>query len=133
MDNEQNENAARTLRGNDIFISDTFRRFLFPTILSLLGGTICNFSGGIIVGNIMGSQGLATMGIVTPVFFIFTTLGSLFGVGGATLASIKVGQGDMDGVNRLFSLSLALILTVGALASALGMIFLERNILHANI
>lgn len=125
MDNEQSQTRAEELRGNDIFIADTFRLFLFPTILSLLGGTICNFSGGIIVGNIMGAQGLAAMSIVTPVFFIFTTLGSLFGVGGATLASIRVGQGDMEGVNRLFSISLFLVLSLGALASLLGMIFLE--------
>ena len=124
MDNGQNDKGAK-LHGNDIFIADTFRRFLFPTILALLGGTICNFSDGIIVGNILGPAGLAAMGIVTPVFFIFTTLGSLIGVGGATLAAVRVGREDTQGVNRLFSLTLALMLFVGALASLLGMVFLE--------
>ena len=122
MDSYQNEHS---LISNGIFISDTFRKFLFPTILSLLGGTICNFSSGIIVGNIMGKQGLAVMSIVTPVFFIYTTLGSLFGVGGAALAAIRIGREDMDGVNRLFSLSLMLILTVGLAVSALGFVLLH--------
>lgn len=125
MNNEQNTVKTQQLQGNDIFISDTFRCFLFPTILSLLGGTICNFSDGIIVGNLLGADGLAAMSIVTPVFFIFTTLGSLIGVGGATLASVRIGQNDMDGVNRLFSLSLSLMLLTGIVFSALGMIFLQ--------
>ena len=122
MDSYEND---RSLRSNDVFISETFRKFLFPTILSLLGGTICNFSSGIIVGNILGKQGLAVMSIVTPVFFVFTTLGSLFGVGGAALAAIRVGREDMDGVNRLFTLTLTLIVAVGFLVSALGIILLE--------
>ena len=125
MNKEQNENGGVDLHGNDIFIADTFRRFLFPTILSLLGGTICNFSDGIIVGNTLGPDGLAAMGIVTPAFFIFTTLGSLIGVGGATLASVRVGRDDVPGVNRLFTLTLFLMLAVGLAASALGTVFLE--------
>ena len=125
MNNEQDTVKTKQLHGNDIFIADTFRRFLFPTILSLLGGTICNLTDGIIVGNLLGNDGLAAMSIVTPVFFIFTTLGSLIGVGGATLAAVRVGKNDMDGVNRLFSLSLALMLITGAVFSALGMVFLQ--------
>ncbi|MEG1541184.1 MAG: MATE family efflux transporter, partial [Oscillospiraceae bacterium] len=110
---------------NDIFISSTFRKFLLPTILSLLGGTICNFTDSIIVGNLMGAKGLAAMGVCTPVFFIYTTLGSLLGVGGATLASVRVGKDDIAGVNRLFTLSLSLILFVGLAFSALCFFGLE--------
>ncbi len=121
----ENGRTSQPLRDNNVFISETFRKFLLPTILSLFGGTICNFSSGIIVGNVMGARGLAAMGIVTPVFFIFTTLGSLLGVGGATLASIRVGRDDMQGVNRLFSLSLFLIVLIGFLASAVGMLAME--------
>lgn len=122
MDNNPND---RLLKDNDIFISSTFRKFLLPTILSLLGGTICNFTDGIIVGNVMGAKGLAAMGIVTPIFFVYTTLGSLLGVGGAALASISVGRDDMDGVNRLFSLSLTLIVLIGLTVSFIGIIALD--------
>ncbi len=122
MDTPQYEKA---LTSNDVFISGTFRKFLLPTILSLLGGTICNFSDGIIVGNIMGAKGLSVMGIVTPVFFIFTTLGSLIGVGGAALAAVREGREDFNGVNRLYTLSLVMMLITGFAVSALGFIFLD--------
>ena len=124
MDNEKLERQS-SLQGNDIFISAAFRRFLFPTILSLLGASVCNIADSAIVGNVMGTQGLAAMSLVSPLFFICTTLGSLIGVGGATLASIRVGRGDIDGVNRMLTLSLSLLVLLGLSLSAAGLIFIE--------
>ena len=132
MDNEKLERQS-SLQGNDIFISAAFRRFLFPTILSLLGASVCNIADSAIVGNVMGTQGLAAMSLVSPLFFICTTLGSLIGVGGATLASIRVGRGDIDGVNRMLTLSLSLLVLLGLSLSAAGLIFIEPllDMLHA--
>ncbi|NLV86983.1 MAG: hypothetical protein GX025_07175 [Clostridiales bacterium] len=66
------------------------------------------------------------MGIVSPVFFVYTSLGSLIGVGGAALSSRRLGRDDHEGVSRLFSLSLALMLVVGLLVTVGALVFLEK-------
>lgn len=66
---------------NDRFLRSIFQRFLVPTILSVLGGTVNALVDSAIVGNMMGPDALAAINLCGPVFLLFSTVGALLGTG----------------------------------------------------
>lgn len=106
---------------NNFFIKSTFKRYMIPSVLSVLGSTITVLIDSIITGNFIGSNALAALIIASPVYFTFATLGSLICVGGATCANICIGKDDEKGCNRYLSLSLFLSIIIGIIFSAAGL------------
>ncbi len=108
------------LNNNDLFIARVLRRFMLPTILSVLGGTINTLVDSIIVGNVLGDQGLAAINLCTPIFFCQVALGALIGTGAATLSSIAVGQNDGAQSRRYYTLAVMLLAVAGLLFAVAG-------------
>ena len=113
------------MKDNNFLIRDSFRRYLIPSILAILGGNISFMVDHIIAGRVLGSQALAAMSMVNPVFFLFTTIGTLICVGSSTMASVYLGSEDKHSANELFSISTLSILMVGALITVAGMLLLN--------
>lgn len=113
------------MKDNNFLIRDSFRRYLIPSILAILGGNISFMVDHIIGGRVLGSQALAAMSMVNPVFFLFTTIGTLICVGSSTMASVCLGSEDKHSANELFSISTLSILMVGALITVVGMLLLN--------
>jgi putative MATE family efflux protein len=112
------------MEDNDILINKCFRKYLFPSILALLGGNISIMIDNIIAGSVIGSDALAATSLVYPVFFIWTTLGMLVNAGAASLASVAIGKNDKKTTNRLFTLAILLSLVLGGMVSVLTTVFL---------
>ncbi|MFQ9181177.1 MAG: MATE family efflux transporter [Eggerthella lenta] len=74
---------------------------------------------GVIIGNGLGSFGLAVVGIIMPLELLNLALGGSLGMGVATVAGNRLGAGDMAGARKAFGqgfwLSTYLILAVSAL------------------
>jgi Na+-driven multidrug efflux pump len=112
------------MEDNDILINKCFRKYLFPSILALLGGNISIMIDNVIAGSVIGSDALAATSLVYPVFFIWTTLGMLVNAGAASLASVAIGKNDKKTTNRLFTLAILLSLVLGGMVSVLTTVFL---------
>lgn len=113
------------MKDNNFLIRDSFRRYLIPSILAILGGNISFMADHVIAGRVLGSQALAAMSMVNPVFFLFTTIGTMICVGSSTMASVCLGSEDKHSANELFSISTFSILIIGALITAAGMLLLN--------
>lgn len=113
------------MQDNQSFIRRCFRRYLIPSILAILGGNISIMIDNIVAGQVLGSQALAAMSIVNPVFFILTTLGTLVSAGSSAQASVSIGKEKMEDADRLFTLAMILTVVLGALVSILGLLFLD--------
>ena len=113
------------MKDSNSLIRDSFRRYLIPSILAILGGNISFMTDHIIAGRVLGSQALAAMSMVNPVFFLFTTIGTLICVGSSTIASVCLGGEDKHAANELFSISTLSILIIGALITIAGMLLLN--------
>ena len=94
------------------------------SLLALLGSILqtCSLiADGIFVGNGIGSIGLATIGIITVLWVVTASLAGMFGVGGGTIISTKLGEGDVEGARKayativIFSFLFALLISVIAL------------------
>lgn len=106
-------------------INRCFHRYLIPSVMAILGGNVSVMIDNIIAGNVLGSQALAAMSLVNPVFLVFTTLGTLICAGTSSRGSVSIGRGDRDEVNQYFSLAVILTIIIGVMVSVLGMIFLD--------
>ena len=58
-----------------------FRKIFFPTLLGMVCMACITIADGIFVGRGVGSDALAAVNIVAPLFMVTTGVGLLFGVG----------------------------------------------------
>ena len=113
------------LRDSGQFISNTFRRALLPAILSIGGVMASTLANSLIAGNLLGHEALAVLSIANPVYFVFTTIGSLAGVGASSLAAWCIGRDDKEGCDIAVTLAALLSLGVSLFLAVLGRTFLE--------
>ncbi|MGL5273016.1 MAG: MATE family efflux transporter, partial [Phocaeicola sp.] len=71
-------------------ISSLFCKMLLPTLLGMLFTAVFTITDGIFVGWGIGSEALAAINIVAPIFLLSTGVGLMFGMGGSVVASIHL-------------------------------------------
>ncbi len=114
-----------SLKDGRAFLKNTYLRQLLPAIISLAGVMVSTMANSILAGNLLGHEALAVMGVVSPIYFLFATVGALVGVGGSALAAWSIGQGKIDGAHRAFTFSCILTLGISAVISGLGLLLLD--------
>lgn len=96
------------------FAKSAFGYFLIWGICTSLTTTICTIVDALLVGNLVGSSGLAVANLSTPVFLFYAMLGVTVGVGANVRIGRFLGSSDLAQANRVFSAQLALGLLIGA-------------------
>lgn len=107
-------------------ISTLLMKFSIPAIIGMVVNALYNIVDRIFIGNApeLGSNGLAGITIGFPIMIILLSIGILFGVGGATLFSIKLGQGKLEEADHVLGNTFTMLLISGILFMILGQIFL---------
>src|SRR5690554_3504931 len=69
-------------------------RFSLPAIVGMMVNALYNVVDRIYIGNApdLGANGIAGITISFPIMIILLAMGVLYGIGGATLFSIRLGQ-----------------------------------------
>ena len=96
-------------------IGPLFRSIFFPTLLSMVFTSLLTVSDGIFVGQGVGSDALAAINIVAPLFLVTTGIALMFGVGVSVVASIHLAQGN----NKAADINVTQALEVAPLLMAL--------------
>ncbi len=73
-------------------VKHLFRQILLPTLLGSLSISAVTAIDGIFIGHGVGSDGVAAVNIVVPIYQLFSGLGLMIGVGCSVVASILLGQ-----------------------------------------
>ena len=84
------------------YAKSAYRTFLFWGVCSSLGVTVSTLVDATLVGNFIGSTGLAVANIATPVFLLYLLMGITLGGGAGVLIGKKLGEADLKGANRIF-------------------------------
>ncbi|WP_442878053.1 MATE family efflux transporter [Cetobacterium sp.] len=84
-------------------ISKLFFNFSFPAVVGMLISAFYVIVDGIFIGRGIGGEGLAAINIAYPVITLAISLSLMFGIGGATVISIKQAEGDIFEVNKYFT------------------------------
>ncbi len=112
-------------------ISRLLIQFSIPATVGMLVNTIYNIVDRIYIGNSpdMGSNGIGGITLVFPIMIILMSMGMLFGIGGATLFSIRLGEQKKDEAENVLGNAFVMLMIVGAVFMILGQIFLKPILL----
>ncbi len=89
-------------------ITSKFKEYLFPTILTSLAISLASVVDSMIVGNLLGEQELAAVGVTGPIIFCLNTIYILFNIGGISCASVAKGEMNLKKANQMFTLAITL-------------------------
>ena len=93
-----------------------------PAITGMLVQSLYNIIDGIFIGHYVGPLGLGAISIVMPVQMILMALGMLFGIGGASIISRRMGTNDLEGASLALGNMVALCLGSGLLCLLFGLL-----------
>lgn len=76
-------------------IARLFRAMFFPTLIGMVFNSVLNLCDGMFVGHGVGSNALAAINIVAPLFLVCTGVGLMFGVGASVIGGIRLAEGNI--------------------------------------
>lgn len=76
-------------------IKPLFRAMFFPTLLGMFANSVLNLCDGMFVGHGVGSDALAAINIVAPLFLLCTGIGLMFGIGASVIGGIHLAQNNV--------------------------------------
>ncbi len=76
-------------------IDKLFAAMFFPTLIGMVFNSALNICDGMFVGHGVGSNALAAINIVAPIFLICTGIGLMFGIGASVIGSIRLAEGNI--------------------------------------
>lgn len=110
---------------NDQLIKSMFAKFLLPSIFALMASNLSSMIDTVILGNVLGEAGLAAMSLVTPVYLVYFTIGSLVAVGSSIMAGMALGENRQQKAEQFFGGAFALAVGLGVLLTVCGMLLLD--------
>ena len=94
-------------------------KLALPAIAAQLVTLLYNLADRIYVGAIegAGTEALAALGVVFPITLIVSAFGYLVGLGGAPIASMRMGEGRTAEANKVLCNALVMLLAFGVFLS----------------
>lgn len=102
-------------------VGKLFRQMFLPTLVAMVSMVVLNITDGAFVGHGVGSDALAAVNIIAPIFMVMGGIGLMFGIGGSVVASIHLAKGKVKAANINITQALAGSFLVGLI---LGIIML---------
>ena len=91
-------------------IGKLLKKFAVPGIIAMTASSLYNMVDSIFIGHIPGEGSLALSGLAVsfPLMNLSTALGTLVGVGAATLLSVLLGQKNYQAANKVLANDISL-------------------------
>jgi len=112
-------------------IKALLRQYAVTGIIAMTASSLYNMVDSIFIGHIPGSGPLAISGLAVtfPLMNISAALGTLVGVGAATMISVLLGQKNYEVAGKVLSNEVTLNTIVGLLFTVVTMIFMDPILL----
>ncbi len=104
-------------------ITTQFWRFLWSSILIALSGCLGNVVDAIIVGNLIGEDGVSAINLSRPVVQFMFTLSMLVATGASMLVGMHIGKKDQGRTRYIYTQSLLGSLAIGLVLSAVALLW----------
>ena len=102
---------------NDYLVKRMLRTFIAVTILVTMAATVSIMINGLVVGNLMGSDGISAYGLANPVLILLSAVSGILANGGTIGCAYYLGRNDTEAVRRNFSSVMIVSVVVGLLYS----------------
>ncbi|MBQ7784965.1 MAG: polysaccharide biosynthesis C-terminal domain-containing protein, partial [Clostridia bacterium] len=102
-------------------------RLALPSVIAQTINMLYNMVDRMYIGRIegVGAYALTGVGLTFPVITLISAFSSLFGTGGAPLASIKLGEGNQERASRILGVSAFMLLCTSAVLFAAFQLLME--------
>ncbi len=96
-----------------------------PTMMAMLVQVIYNMTDTFFIGKLNEPNMVAAISISMPIFFLIQAFGNIFAVGGASLISRLLGQGERKAASRAGAVAFWSAMVVCTIVSMLGLVFIK--------
>ena len=104
-------------------------QYALPAIVAMTASSLYNIIDRAMIGQIVGPEAIAGLGITFPFMNLSAAFGAAIGVGASTCISVKLGQKDYPTAERLLGNTVTLNLIIGFLFMAVSLVFLDPILL----
>ncbi len=101
------------------------KQYAVPAIIAMTASSLYNMCDSIFIGQGVGSMALAGLALTFPIMNLSAAVGTLVGVGAATLISVLLGQKNYDTANKVLGNSVILNVITGVSFAAVIIAFLD--------
>ena len=115
----------KAIQLSDHFTCGKLLRFVLPSIVMMVFTSIYGVVDGLFVSNFAGKTSFAAINLVMPFIMVLGGIGFMIGAGGTALVAKVMGEGDAEKANRYFSMMILFTVLVGAVLTALGLVFMR--------
>jgi putative MATE family efflux protein len=108
-------------------IGTLLMEFSIPATIGMLVNALYNIVDRMFIGNAKGLEalGLTALTVSFPIMMIMMGLALMFGAGGASLFSIRLGEKDREGAERILGNAIAMIFLTSFLFMVIALLNLE--------
>ena len=124
MQDLQKTGRGIVARSGDRFTGPMYRRLWGPAMLSSLGWALSDMADAVVVGQSLGTTGLAAISLILPVYMINCMIVHGLGLGGSVRYAKLMGQGRAQEAGQSFLQVLWLALACSVATAVLGSVFL---------
>ena len=117
------------MENDEKFIRSLYGKMAVASTVALAGNFLAQILGTIIAGNILSDAALATVGIATPVYYVYGAAGAMLGIGCATLCANHIGKSEFLECRRVFTMTYILVFAIAALLTAAVFMFIDPIVL----
>lgn len=100
-------------------------KFSVPSIIAMVLTSFITVADGFFIGNYIGEEGIAAVNLGLPIIYLFLAAGLLVSVGGAALAGMASGAGEIKRSNQIFHQTLGTTVAAAILTAVLVYVFFE--------
>lgn len=101
-------------------------RNVLPAMGAMLMVLIYNLADTFFIGQTHDAYQVAAVSLATPVFLIFMSVGTIFGVGGTSAISRAIGAGQEEYAKKLCSFCMWMCVAFGIMLTGAGLFFMEN-------
>lgn len=104
-------------------------QYALPAIVAMSASSLYNIIDRAMIGQIVGPEAIAGLGITFPFMNLSAAFGAAVGVGSSACISVKLGQRDYETADNLFGNTITLNLIIGFTFMVICLIFLDPILL----
>ena len=116
-------NLRQNIR-QDRFTGPMYRRLWAPAMVSSLGWALSDMADAVVVGQRLGTVGLAAIGLILPVYMVNCMMAHGLGLGGSVRYSRLLGEGRPEEAGESFAQVFWMAVLLSCLTAAAGSMFL---------
>ena len=107
-------------------ISKVYTKFAIPAVLTSILMISTFLVDGILIGQFIGPEGLASFNLVFPMFSFLAATGITIATGGSALIGKYLGENKTKDANQIFNLSLILTVIFGIILSVITLVLADE-------